>query len=50
MMMNKYQSSTLQIILAGMIIGTILALSVAVLITQEANAEYEISFQPHTRE
>jgi Na+-transporting NADH:ubiquinone oxidoreductase subunit NqrC len=44
MMMNKYQSSTLQMILlqiivAAMIIGTILAFSVVVITTQqEANA------------
>ena len=44
MMMNKYQSSTLQMILlqivvSAMIIGTILAFSVVAIITQrEANA------------
>jgi uncharacterized membrane protein len=37
MMMNK-QSSILETIAAAVIIGTILALSVAVLITQEAGA------------
>ena len=39
-MISKHQSSRLQIILASMIIGTILAFLVVVVITQqEANAE-----------
>ena len=37
-MMNKHQSSTLEIIIAALFIGTVLALSVVVIITQEANA------------
>ena len=49
-MMNKYQNSTLQmillqIILAAMVIGTILAFSVVVIITQqEANAAASTTF------
>jgi uncharacterized membrane protein len=35
---NKHQSSTLEIIAATAIIGTILALSVVVVVVQEANA------------
>ena len=38
MMMYKHQSSTLEIIIAALFIGTVLALSVVVIITQEANA------------
>jgi hypothetical protein len=43
MMMNKHQSSILEIIAAAVIIGTILALSIAVLITQEAGAASHIT-------
>ena len=39
MMMYKHQNSTLEIIIAALFIGTVLALSVVVIITQqEANA------------
>jgi uncharacterized membrane protein len=38
MMISKHQSSTLEIIAAAVIVATILALSVVVLIAQEANA------------
>jgi hypothetical protein len=38
MMMNKHQSSTLEITIAAVIIATMLTLSVLVFITQEANA------------
>jgi uncharacterized membrane protein len=38
MMMNKHQSSTLEITIAAVIIATMLALSVVVLVTQEADA------------
>jgi hypothetical protein len=38
MMISKHQSSTLEIIAAAVAIATILALSVVVLIAQEANA------------
>ena len=38
MMMNKHQSSTLEITIAAVIITSMLALSVVVLVTQEANA------------
>ena len=38
MMISKHQSSTLEIIAAAVAIATILALSVVVLVVQEANA------------
>jgi hypothetical protein len=38
MMMNKHQSSTLEITIAAVVIATVLALSVLVLVTQEASA------------
>jgi hypothetical protein len=41
---NKHQSSTLEIIAAAVIIGTILGLSVVVLVVQEANAVTSIRF------
>ena len=37
-MMNKHQSSTLEIIIAALFIGAVLALSIVVIISQEANA------------
>ena len=43
-MMNKHQSSTLEIIIAALFIGTVLALSVVVIITQEANASTSTRF------
>ena len=43
-MISKHQSSTLEIIAAAVIIGTILALSVVVLIVQEANAATSTRF------
>lgn len=43
-MKNKHQSSTLEIIAAAVIIGTILALSVVVLLVQEANAAANTRF------
>jgi hypothetical protein len=43
-MMNKHQSSTLEIIIAALFIGTVLALSVVVIITQEANAATSTRF------
>ena len=36
--MNKHRSSTLEITIAAVVIATVLALSVVVLVTQEANA------------
>jgi hypothetical protein len=36
--MYKHQNSTLEIIIAALFIGTVLALAVVVIITQEANA------------
>jgi len=44
MMIRKHQSSTLEIIAAAVIIGTMLALSVLVLISQEANAATSTRF------
>ena len=41
---NKHQSSTLEIIAATAIIGTILALSVVVVVVQEANAAASTRF------
>jgi hypothetical protein len=38
MMMMKHQSSILEITIAAVVIATVLALSVLVLVTQEANA------------
>jgi hypothetical protein len=38
MMMSKHQSSTLEITIAAVIIAAMLALSVVVLVTQEADA------------
>jgi hypothetical protein len=43
MMMYKHQNSTLEIIIAVLFIGTVLALSVVVIIIQEANAESHIT-------
>ena len=43
-MISKHQSSTLEIIAAAVIIGTILGLSVVVLVVQEANAATSTRF------
>jgi hypothetical protein len=48
---NKHQSSTLGILAAAVAIATILALSVVVLVAQEANAVTStIQFQSSTRQ
>jgi len=44
MMISKHQSSTLEIIAAAVAIATILALSVVVLVVQEANAAASTGF------
>ena len=47
-MIYKHQNSTLEIIIATLFIGTVLALAVVVIITQEANgasASMKVSFK-----